>query len=166
MPNRWVQFVKDWASANNTTYGCALSKPEVSQEYKRKYPKPLTKKQIKELEKPVVLQESKPPSNVKSLMTFPKIEERIIIRPKKKMTNVAKERFRMAGEDILSKEMNAPVRENIQMSMEDVNYAVAKPKKKSKGRPIKWQTEEEKYKAKLESNKLRRQEKRMASKGS
>jgi hypothetical protein len=157
MPNRWVQFVKDWASANNTTYGCALSKPEVSQEYKRKYPKPLTKKQ---LAKPVVLQESEPPANVKSLMTGPKVVETLAIRPKKKMTSAAKERFRMAGEDILSKEMNAPVRENIQMSMEDVNYAVPKPKKKSRGRPIKWQTEEEKYKAKLESNKLRRQEKR------
>jgi len=37
MPNRWVSFVKEFASKNNTTYGCALSNPECSQGYKAKY---------------------------------------------------------------------------------------------------------------------------------
>ena len=35
--NRWTDFVKEWASDNDTTYGCALSKPECSQAYRAKY---------------------------------------------------------------------------------------------------------------------------------
>lgn len=48
MPTRWTEFVKEWANKNNLTYGCAMSKPECSSAYKKKYPKPLTKKQQKE----------------------------------------------------------------------------------------------------------------------
>lgn len=47
MPNKWTDFVKDWASKNNTSYGCALSKPEMRTEYHKKNPKPVTKKQEK-----------------------------------------------------------------------------------------------------------------------
>ncbi len=72
MPNQWIQFVRDYASANNLSYGCALSKPEIKEEYRKKYPKPLTKAQQKQLMKPVVLQESRPSGNVKSLVTLPK----------------------------------------------------------------------------------------------
>jgi hypothetical protein len=50
MPNRWTDFVKDFARRNDLTYGCAMSKPECKAEYKKKYPKPLTKKQQKERE--------------------------------------------------------------------------------------------------------------------
>jgi hypothetical protein len=41
MPNRWTQFVREWADDNNMSYGCALSKPECKNDYHRKY---LTKK--------------------------------------------------------------------------------------------------------------------------
>jgi hypothetical protein len=37
MPNRWVEFVKSWATKNNTTYSCALSKPECSADYRKKF---------------------------------------------------------------------------------------------------------------------------------
>lgn len=37
MPNRWVEFVKSWAEKNNTTYSCALSKPECSADYRKKF---------------------------------------------------------------------------------------------------------------------------------
>lgn len=47
MPNKWTTFVKDWATKNNTTYGCAISKPECKAEYQKANPKPLTKKQEK-----------------------------------------------------------------------------------------------------------------------
>jgi len=38
MPNRWVEFVKKWASKNNLSYGCAISKPECKAAYKKEYP--------------------------------------------------------------------------------------------------------------------------------
>jgi hypothetical protein len=50
--------------------------------------------------------------------------------------------------------------ENIQMSIEDKDV----PATKKKGRPVKHATAEEKYKAKLLSNKLKRQEKRQKAK--
>jgi hypothetical protein len=48
MPNAWTDFVKDFAKRNNTTYGCALSMPKCKEEYRKKHPKPLTKKEKKE----------------------------------------------------------------------------------------------------------------------
>jgi len=45
MPNRWTQFVREWADSNNMSYGCALSKPECKNAYHKKY---LTKKYEKE----------------------------------------------------------------------------------------------------------------------
>jgi len=39
MPNRWIEFVKEFAAKNNITYGCALTKPELKTEYRSKYPK-------------------------------------------------------------------------------------------------------------------------------
>ena len=49
--NRWTDFVKKWASDNDTTYGCALSKPECSQAYRAKYGnrKKLSQKKEREL---------------------------------------------------------------------------------------------------------------------
>jgi hypothetical protein len=45
MPNKWITFVREWSNRNNMSYGCALSKPECSAEYRRKNPKKPTKKQ-------------------------------------------------------------------------------------------------------------------------
>jgi hypothetical protein len=50
MPNKWITFVREWSNKNNMSYGCALSKPECSAEYRRKNPKKLTKKQQRERE--------------------------------------------------------------------------------------------------------------------
>lgn len=36
-PSRWVVFVKEFAARNNLSYGCALSMPECSREYRKKY---------------------------------------------------------------------------------------------------------------------------------
>jgi DNA-binding Xre family transcriptional regulator len=44
----WTDFVKEWAKKKGLSYGCALSKPECSAEYRKKNP---TKKQEKEKEK-------------------------------------------------------------------------------------------------------------------
>lgn len=39
MPSVWVQHIKDFAAANNLSYGCALSDTECSRTYREKYPK-------------------------------------------------------------------------------------------------------------------------------
>ena len=36
MPNAWVTHVKQYAAANKTTYGCALSMSECKNSYKSK----------------------------------------------------------------------------------------------------------------------------------
>ena len=45
--NRWVEHVRKFATDNNLSYGCALSKPECKETYRAKYgvSKKLTKKQ-------------------------------------------------------------------------------------------------------------------------
>jgi hypothetical protein len=49
--NRWTDWVKEFASKNNLSYGCALSTPACKEEYRAKYGsrKKLTKTQEKEL---------------------------------------------------------------------------------------------------------------------
>jgi len=66
MPNRWITFVKQWASSNNIAYGCALSKPEMKAAYHKEYPKAI------KLPKGV-----RPPADVKSKMTFRNLAIRI-----------------------------------------------------------------------------------------
>jgi hypothetical protein len=51
MVNAWVSFVKKWASDNNMSYGCALSKPECSQSYRATRPPKLSKKETAETER-------------------------------------------------------------------------------------------------------------------
>lgn len=42
---RWTDFIRQWASDHNITYGCALSQPEMKDAYWEKYPKKMTKKE-------------------------------------------------------------------------------------------------------------------------
>ena len=39
--SKWVEHIKDFAKRNNLTYGCALSDPKCSEEYRIKNPKPV-----------------------------------------------------------------------------------------------------------------------------
>mgnify|MGYP003121569642 CR=1 FL=1 len=36
---RWTDFVKEYAKKNNITYGCALTNPEMKEQYYKKFPK-------------------------------------------------------------------------------------------------------------------------------
>jgi hypothetical protein len=36
MTNPWVEFLKQWAKQNNTSYACALTDPRAKDAYKRK----------------------------------------------------------------------------------------------------------------------------------
>jgi hypothetical protein len=49
--NRWTNWVKEFASKNNLSYGCALSTPECKEQYRAKYGnrKKLSQKQEKEM---------------------------------------------------------------------------------------------------------------------
>jgi len=130
MPNRWIIFVKKWASDNNFSFGCALGKPELKAAYNREYPK------INKLPKGVAkLQESRPSADVKSKMTFPNLK--IVTQPQEEE------------------------QENIQF---DIVEEMDEPARRKRGRPQKHMTDEEKYKAKLESNKQKRRERAAAKK--
>lgn len=51
MPSAWVEHIRDFAKRNNLTYGCALSDPKCSEEYRIKFPKPAKKgKKVKKLD--------------------------------------------------------------------------------------------------------------------
>lgn len=131
MPNRWIEFVKKWSSENNVSYGCALSKPEMKAEYSRLYPKVLKvkKKGVAKLE------ESRPPADVKSKVTYPNLSIKIP-SPREEQ-------------------------DNIQFEIEEMDD---QPSGSKRGRPAKYMTQEEKYKAKLENNKQKRREKAAAAK--
>lgn len=51
MPNRWIEFVRDFARRNDISYMCAVSKPECKAEYRAKYgnQKKLTQKKEREM---------------------------------------------------------------------------------------------------------------------
>jgi len=44
MPSRWISWIKEWASEQGKSYGCALSDPKCSAEYRRTYKLPLLEK--------------------------------------------------------------------------------------------------------------------------
>jgi hypothetical protein len=109
----WTEHIKDFAKRKGMTYGCALSDPECSKEYKDKRPPKLNKKEKKEV------------SGMEA-----------------QDTNVAQ-------------------KENIQMVISEA--------KKGRGRPKKYETDEERKKAKsaktIESNKRKRAEKKAKGEG-
>jgi hypothetical protein len=55
--SRWVDFVRMWAKDHDTTYGCALSQPECSKEYRAKYG--ITKKVTRKMENEMMGMEDK-----------------------------------------------------------------------------------------------------------
>lgn len=62
-PNKWVLFIKEWAKANEVSYGCALSNPRLSSDYKTGK---ITTESEKEKDKPFKLMKGrkKKPSSV------------------------------------------------------------------------------------------------------
>lgn len=142
MPTRWTEFVKEWASKNNLTYGCALSKPECSADYKKKYPKPLTKKQ------------QKAKDTFRESVERGEMEDEDINRARKKPSKEAKEAFKMTAEDILSRQTinkkPKKVKPNIRLVIEEDEPEPTPVIEKKKGRKQKYTSEEERKKAKRE----------------
>lgn len=173
----WTDFIKDFARRHNTTYGCALSMPECSKEYKTKQPtkEAKTKKEKKENEsmgaedastKAIVAEEKakaeakdtarKSAHKTRTTSMKAKLNKKLV---DKQLTEVVG----MRGED---KDAPAPAPPARSVSQSDT----APPPKKKGGRPKKYSTAEEAKEAKRqmtkESDKRRKEAKKEAQKAS
>jgi hypothetical protein len=85
--NRWTNWVKEFASKNNLSYGCALSTPECKEQYRAKYGnrKKLSQKQEKEM----MMGEDKDAPNIQLTITE---EPKKKGRPKKYATEAEAKR--------------------------------------------------------------------------
>ena len=74
MPNAWISHVKQYAAANNTSYGCAMTMPGCKAAYKsKKEPnKPVTKKEEPKPEPKAYTKYDKPIGPVKPAAPAPK----------------------------------------------------------------------------------------------
>ena len=127
----WTDYVKSFAKANNTTYGCALSDPACSAGYRKKFgnKKPLGKNKEKEL------------------MGM----EDIDAKPSKKATDF-KERKTAMKAKLNKSQVQKQLLETTGMMAEDINqfvpvqdlagnFVVPEPVKKKRGRPSKKEAE-------------------------
>jgi hypothetical protein len=156
--NRWTDWVKEFASKNNLSYGCALSTPECKTEYRAKYGsrKKLTKKQEKEM---------MGAEEITGKINKQKRHKEKVVEMKAKLNkNIAKkeiiekgrqsaERNEMGAEDI-----NRAKKPNINFTIEEIEPV------KKRGRPRKYATAEEarqmKIKKTIEASKRRQAKKR------
>jgi len=128
----WTDYVKSFAKANNTTYGCALSDPACSAGYRKKFgnKKPLGKNKEKEL------------------MGM----EDIDAKPSKKATDF-KERKTAMKAKLNKSQVQKQLLETTGMMAEDINqfvpvqdlagnFVIPEPVKKKRGRPSKKRGEE------------------------
>ena len=98
MPSRWIEFIREFALKNNTSYGCALSRPEVVTEYHKKYNTAKYQKMRKAGLMSESLEEALPSeSQVKAPINLQ------VKRKKKKPSDSVREAFKMSSEDILSR---------------------------------------------------------------
>ena len=155
----WTDFVKAFAKKHNVSYGCALSMPECSKEYREHRPQKLNKKEKREVAG-MEAEENTGATN-KVLRKKAEHKKRIVALKSKLNKNLAQteliEKYKpyaetkaMRGED-----KDAP---NITFHIEEL------PTKKKRGRKQKYATKEEALKAKQEqtkaSNKKRYAEKK------
>lgn len=164
--SKWTDFVKDFARRNNMTYGCALSNPDCSKEYRDKNPK-LTKKEQKEGENMGAEEQT----GVVNKELHKKAEHK-----KRVVTLKAKVNKKQVDKELLEK--YPAFAENKQMGAEDKDALPAppsrvptsakatEPAKKKAGRPKKYATEAEAKEAKkvktIESNKRRAEAKKVS----
>jgi hypothetical protein len=114
--NRWTDFVRDYAKMNHLSYMCALSTPECKIEYREKYGnrKKLTQKKEREM------------MGQEEALTKSKIASQ-----KKKVAS-------LKGKlDKAQAEKAKEAKENITMSIEDINVANPTQPVKKRGRPKK-----------------------------
>lgn len=163
MPTNWTNFVKSFAKENNISYGCALSMPDCSALYRDKYGNPKKVSQKKERERMGA-------EDINRIITPPKQtpqrkQQNSAIKQKLNKKTLQKqlvETIGMMAEDVNvnpvqdiagnfvpiakktrggrkkgSKNKSKVVTENIAMVIEEIK------RKKSRGRPKKYATQEE-----------------------
>jgi hypothetical protein len=145
MTNAWVEHVKRWASDRGLSYGCAVSMEDCKREYrenklsnKSKEPKPPREPKPKKVREP---KPPKPPKQ-KKLTKKEQLVEQMRLR-QEATSNL----YKQMAEKINKKaqEEAKEDRENITMTMEDINRADTK----KKGRPRVYATMDEAKKAKV-----------------
>lgn len=144
----WTDYVKSFAKANNTTYGCALSDPACSAGYRKKFgnKKPLGKKKEKEL----MGMEDIDAKPSKKSVDFK--ERKTAMKSKLNKSQVQKQLLETTG--MMAEDINqfVPVQDlagNF-VPQEQLENIVMKIKEKGvRGRPKKYQTAEEARKAKI-----------------
>lgn len=144
MPNKWVSFVKDWATKHGESYMCAMTKPECKSAYREAHPKALSKKKHEKREKAGTELMEMGKSAVKA-MKKAEMKKAVERTDKNKMAgelmamgNQAKERVGMGGEDInaIAKPQagdGKKKRRLVVVSKEPV--VVVAPVKRGRGRP-------------------------------
>jgi hypothetical protein len=135
--SRWVDFVRMWAKDHDTTYGCALSQPECSKEYRAKYG--ITKKVPRKMENEMMGMEDKDAAEVKKKQRKMDYRMKYAIASKAKKAEmrrqgipIPKEKSAIELEIEARKEREAM--ERTRMNTEDRNI-LSKPKKKGKKKP-------------------------------
>lgn len=103
--SRWTEWVKSWATKHNTTYGCALSQPDCSAEYRKKYGlrKKLSQKKERELMGLQDVNIALPKKKKRPPLIIEEDDDDEEERKQKSKQN--KERFGMTVEDILSRDL-------------------------------------------------------------
>jgi len=162
MPSKWIEHIKDFASRNNLSYGCALSDPRCKEEYHKNKPQKLTSKEKKEVAG-MEAEESTGDINRKLYKKEENKKRTVALKSKLNKALVKKqlvETMGMAGEDV-----NVQPKKRIVKVKKITALPVPEPVTPSKrGRPVKYSTEEERKKAKsmktVESNRRKRLEKK------
>lgn len=158
--NRWTNWVKEFASKNNLSYGCALSTPECKEEYRAKYGnrKKLSQKKEKEMmgmeDKNVAVKKGRKKRIVLDDETAQEIERERM--GAEEATGVANKRARHKEKvvELKSKlnknlalkgivEKGKQLQERNEMGAEDINRAVKKIKVKKPKQPIQLIIEED-----------------------
>jgi len=155
----WTEHIKDFAKRNNMTYGCALSDPKCSAEYKEKRPPKLNKKEQKENEQ--MGAEEKTGEHHRKVVAHKGRVMKLKERLGEVMENSAMEKEDHPAPAPAPQEAPKKKRGRPKKTEEHIKMTI---KEKGKvGRPKKYATEEEAKKAKteksIESNKRRAKEK-------
>lgn len=158
--SRWTDWVRKWAKDHDTSYGCALSQPACSQEYRAKYGtrKNLSKKKEKEMmgaedkdagEEIYILPKKKP----KKKPLIIEDDEEEVVKPDYKYLNELKNTLKDKKRLL---ELSRMMGEDYNVSKRKVTTEIAKIEKKKPALIIEEDEEEEDYLKDIDKKELKR----------
>ncbi len=156
MVNRWVEFVRNWSAKHGVSYMCAVSMPEMRNEYHRSKTAPLSREQI---------------SSTAASMTAKndRMREAIRLRDEARRTAVLPVRVAPRAAPVNPFKRKTPVKTGVinPVSVPIMVRPAPAPAPK-KGRPFKYTTDEERKAKKREqtlaSNKRKNLERKLEKK--